>query len=387
MKLFCDISATLAVATLLAATDFASLRLNPLSWFSADTTTESGGTMTECPTEDGKFAISCDADNVVSFTTASGNHATQDIVSVTLALDATIAAESQLETLPQQSCFAVALCEKDNSGVLSTNFVAWTGSGAWLTLNAGSDALPAAGESYELIARLDNRESATKIKLAFKRQKGDEIVLKNNTDEWLVCSQAFSKNADFVVGFFGDGAVASLIGRQYEIQSEVIVVGDVPINIPEADMKKFEASKGSYASANAFLEAEAKTAFGVDKFKTSTLKVAEAYALGLVKDVNGTMAPVNNGEITIKADAQANVADGIRLEFLGGVTPRTDTDTAVTYQLQGSVDGNGNWKNIGEPVATMPTIPLDNVGAETDNAGTGKYRYFKVVTKLSGGAQ
>ena len=377
MKLFCDISATLAVATLLAATDFAHLKLNPLNWFSADTTAQTGGTMTECPKENNKFAISCDADNVVSFTTANGYQATQDIVSVTLTLDATIAGESQLETLPPESCFAVALCEKENSGVLSTNFVAWTGADPWLTLDAGSAALPAAGESYELIARLDNRESATsatKIQLAFMRQGGtEEVVLKDNTSEWLTCSQTFSKDANFVVGFFGDGAVASLVGKQYEIQSEIIVIGDVPINIPEADMKKFEASKDSYASANAFLEAEAKTAFGSDKFKTSTLRVAEAYALGLVKDdADGKMVPVNNGEITIKADAQANVADGIRLEFMGGVTPRTDTGTAVTYQLKGSADGV-EWKDLGE--VPTPSIPLDKVGAEN--------RYFKVVTTLS----
>lgn len=375
MKLFCDISATLAVATLLAATDFANLKLNPLNWFSADTTAQTGGTMTECPKENDKFAISCDADNYVSFTTEDDNTATQDIVSVSLTLDATIAAESQLTTLPTESCFAVALCEKDNSGVVSTNFMAWAGSGDWLTLDAGTNALPTAGESYDLIARLDNREQTTKVQLAFKRQSGTEVVLKNNTAEWLACSQAFSKD-DFFVGFFGDGAVASLIGKQYEIQAEVIVVGDVRIDIQEADMKKFETSKGSYASANDFLAAEAKVAFGNDKFKTPTLKVAEAYALGLVKDVNGTMTPVNNGEITIKADAQANVADGIKLEFLGGVTPRTDTGAKVTYLLKGSADGT-TWNDLGE--VTTLSIPLNKVSAEN--------RYFKIVTKLSGGQE
>lgn len=342
-----------------------------LAWFDVSTVATNHGSLVAngdalCAQTDGKFEIDSDLANPVVFT--ADDALTQQMAKVTFNLDAAIVPNGSLQTFGDNvPKIAFALYQTDNT---TTNFVAWVGGSEWITLTGGT--IPTDGEAYDLTMEFDNSEGH-KVRFTV----GDEI-LKYNGEEWISYMSAIANTV--AVNFVGCGKVASFVGKQIYISGEIVVIGDkgvIEIN-NEAKAAFAETIKDtSYDSVDAFLAADANTAFAGTTFQ-SGLTVAEAYALGLVeKDGAGKMVAKDNGELKVRADAQASTADGIPVNL--NIQPPTDSGATITYQLQGSVDDN-EYANIGAPTGDQDAIKI-----QTSNIGTGasQYRYFKVVTTVT----
>lgn len=323
----------------------------------------------------GKMEVDSDIDNRVTFTTKDANG--HDIVGFVLNLETAVVPQNKLPTLNADSAkvgFAVY-----NNGT-TTDYRAWVGGNDWILLSGSTP--KAEGEDYKLTILMDGREGVDKVQ--FKIDDGSALTY--GGANWISCTSLVKDNT-INVDFVGSGRIASLAGTKYTVTSEVIVIpGGGNVTVTEEDLQAFENTivGTDYTSTEDFLEAEAKAAFGSStKFPATGLKVAEAYALGLVEKnaTSGKMEAKNAGALEIKAETPTIANGEITLAFAGGVTPRTDSGATITYQLQGSLQGSNDdtaWTNIGEPSQTMPKISTTDVGT-----GSGKYTFFKVVTKVT----
>lgn len=374
----------IGAGALIACADTAKPVTEDLTWFSMAPGAKTGGTIVAATgaelvenTTDGKFEIDSDIDSRVTFT-ATDNF-TQQMSRVTFTLDAATVPTNALPTLTATDAkVAFALWQKNaNTRV----FTAWVGAG-WIELD-GSGALPEEDEPYTLTMEFDNRDASAK-KVKFSVAIGDSttpVALSYNSNEWISYG-ATAANAGKFIDFVGTGKVARFNGFQLKITSEIVPIeGGETIQVKEEDLKAFENTlQGtSYTKVEDFLAASAKDAFGTGTAFTDGVKVAEAYALGLVKK-NGTtekMEPVDNGEITVKANALANVTGGIPVNM--NITPPADSGATVSYQLWGSTDGS-DYELIqlsgADSVSSQAEIVIP-----TDQVTAGK-RFFKVKTNV-----
>ena len=350
-----------------------------LAWFDVSTTATNHGDLVAngdslCALTDSKFEIDSDLANPVVFTAADA--LTQQMAKVTFKLDAAIVPNGALQAFGDNAPkIAFALYEQS---VSSTNFTAWLGSD-WITLTGAT--VPAEGTPYTLTMEFDNQVAdASKVRFSVTVSETTTILQPQDaTDGWIAYTTPVT-GVDVKVNFVGCGKVASFEGKQLNVIGEIIVIGDKgTVEVNKAAKAAFvETIKDtSYASVDAFLAADAKTAFSGSSFQEG-LTVAEAYALGLVeKDGTGKMVAKDNGILTVKADAQASTSDGIPVKL--NIQPPTDTGATITYQLQGSVDGIG-YTSIGGAIGEKSAIKISTSSVGT---GEGKYRYFKVVTTVT----
>lgn len=355
-----------------------------MAWFDVSTTATNNGTLAangnaQCTPADSKFEIDSDLENLVVFTAADA--LTQQMAKVTFNLDAAIVPNGALPTFENKAPkIAFALYQ---SGDTTANFMARLGSD-WITLTGAT--VPAEGTPYTLTIELDNRvANASKVRFSVAISETTTVLLpENSTDGWIDYATPVT-GAGVKVNFLGCGKVASFIGKQLNVIGEIIVIeGKGSVDVKKEDVKAFENAipvGSSYDTVDKFLAAPANDVFANSSFQTG-LTVAEAYAIGLVaKDASGTMAPVDDGALKVKADAQAGTTDGIKVAL--NITPPdvNDTGATISYQLQGSTDGS-SYTNIGKEESEQSAIkiPTDCVDGSNEKP---KYRFFKVVTKVT----
>lgn len=351
-----------------------------LPWFSVTTSATVGGTLAAtgdatCDVVKDKFEIDGDLDNPVTFTTAANNTLTQDQSKVTFELAASAVPANALPTYDDLTnkhakvAFAIHQAAAD-----ARAFKAWVGGLNWITLT-GAD-VPEEDVDYTLLMEFNNTNDAKLVRFTV-----GTTVLKNNTTEWIPYGTAVT--GQVCVDFVGCGKVASFVGNQIYITAEVITIGDKgTVEVKTEDLNAFKkAIVGTgYQTVDEFLAADATAAYPGASFQ-SDLKVAEAYALGLVvKDANDKMVPLadGNGAITVKADAQANVDGGIPVKMNIIPPTKSETGAAITYQLMGwTGDVKDSYVAIGEPVYDPADITIPTT------AVTGGKRFFKVVTTVT----
>lgn len=356
-----------------------------LPWFSVTTSATVGGTLAAtgdatCDVVNGKFEIDSDLASPVTFT--ASNSLTQDQSKVTFDLSAAtvpanaLPTQTELTTKGAKVAFAIHQAAAD-----ARAFKAWVGGQNWISLTGAI--VPEEDADYTLLMEFNNTNDAKLVRFTVGTTVGT-TVLKNDTTEWIPYGTAVT--GQVCVDFVGCGKVASFVGNQIYITAEVITIGDKgTVEVKTEDLKAFKkAIDGtSYKTVDAFLAADATAAYPNTSFQAN-LKVAEAYALGLVvKDANDKMVPLadGNGAITVKADAQANVDGGIPVKMNINPPPETETGATITYQLAGSATGEANtYQSVGE-LKTNPaeiTIPTAYVDGTIKS-----YRFFKVTTNVT----
>lgn len=346
---------------------------------SGSAATPSNGTLTkggdaEYTCAAGKMEVDSDIDNRVTFTTTDANG--HDIVGFVLNLETAVVPQDRLPDLKSMTpdLAKVGFAVYNNEG--TTNYMAWVGGSNWIPLSGTGSTPKAEGEDYALTILMDGRAGVNKVQF-----KVDDKALTYDGTNWISCTSLVKDNT-IKVDFVGSGRIASLAGTKYTVTSEVIVIpGGGNVTVAEEDLAAFDETikETKYKSTEDFLSAEAKEAFGSStKFPETGLKVAEAYALGLVEKNATTkkMEAKNDGALEIKAETPTIANGEITLAFAGGVTPRTDSGATINYQLQGSNDGTA-WEDVGKASSTMPTILTKDVGT-----GEGQYTFFKVVTTV-----
>ena len=291
------------------------------AWFSASAATGSSvvsdGSAFEggAPSiENNKYVIDSELTAPVRFTAAVAT--AKDMAEVTFNLDtAIVPADVRIETLPTDAKVAFAASEVDDS---NKGYYAWLGSD-WVQL---SGTPKADGESYNLGVTFKGDKVQFRV---------DGTVLTTNNVEWFSYGAGAAVPTTMAIDLVGSGNVTSLVGNQLTIEAEIVAPADCgPIEIPETDMKAFDAAKGTYATVDAFIAAPAVEAFG-SGFQTTGISVGTAYALGLVdKDGDGKMAPVDGGELKAHAIAESTTA-GIKIGL--NVTPRPDTGATIAFKV------------------------------------------------------
>lgn len=377
--LFCACSAISAFADPVAAAAYDKLKLSTNDWFSASVSgsksTVTGGSIeaktgADLTYENSKFVIDSDIDAPVTFT--ASNNRTNDIVMIDFDLDAAYVPVNLLASGDALKGVKIGFAiSKDGD---AKAFRAWVG-GDWLTLTGAT--VP--DDDYKVIIRLDGRDQKVQFEYVNVVNSVEErAILKSGDNEWIPYTNALKSDGSLSIDFVGSGAVTSFNGNQLNILAEVIVAGDVIVDVKEEDVAAFEATAKALgaASVGEFLAKSAQAAYSTAKFKDETLKVNQAYALGmLVKNNEGKMEPVNEGKLEIKATSAKVQNKAIAVGF-ANVTPRTDVGATFSYRLQGLSKTSGNWENVdGVPASSsMPSIPVSAVGT---------YDFFKVVTTVT----
>lgn len=354
-----------------------------LPWFSVTTSVRDGGTLVAtgdatCDVVNGKFEIDSDLASPVTFT--ASNTLTQDQSKVSFDLLAATVPANALPTYDDLTnkhakvAFAIHQAAAD-----ARAFKAWVGGQNWITLT-GAD-VPDEDADYTLLMEFNNTNDAKLVRFTV-----GENVLKDNADnatEWIPYGTAVTGSV--YVDFVGCGKVASFVGKQIYITSEVITIGDKgTVEVKTEDLNAFKKAIAgtSYPTVDAFLAADATAAYSGASFQ-SGLKVAEAYALGLVvKDANNKMSPLadGNGAITVKADAQANVDGGIPVKMNINPPASSETGATITYTLLGSTTGTaGSYQKVDDfTELNAIAIPTEYVAGPT-----AAYRFFKVKTNVT----
>lgn len=348
-------------------------------WFSASVDGDAQSltnctiTSTAKPTyADSKFVIDSEFGSPVTFQPNSSSG--KDMTVVSFRLDTAIVPADARQNLTNTNAkVAFAASETNNNGKA---YFAWLGgqdNNGWVQLD-GATVGEDGASSYKLDVTFDNRGNDKKVQF-----KVDGVALTYGGTNWLSYASDKVSSTALAIDLVGSGNVTSITGNQLTIEAEVVpLAGGATIQVSEADMMAFETTLAGtiYTTVDAFLAASAKAAFSGSKF-TDGVTVAEAYAIGLVTNntTTGTMVPVDNGEIKVKADAQADVDDGIQVAL--NITPLDSSDTGarVSYQLLGSTDGK-NYSEItsfNSPDAIV--IPTSEV--------TGGKHFFKVVTQVT----
>ena len=342
------------------------LKFTTNAWFSLDATTTSGGSITAGSFDDN---LSFDADTTpVTFTSTEACQ--QDFATVTLNVKASTVPNGSLKTTEADGKIAVSLYESTANS--ATNFVAYLGS-EWITLSAG--AVPCEGDDYTLLVRFDNRADGKKVSFAAVIG-GVEYELTSGGEKWFTYTKEI---AQMHVGFLGKGALTSFNGIQLVVKAEVIIIeGGGTVDVKEEDVAVFEKDPVVVAAGgvDSYMAASAIEVYK-DKQFASGMKVAEAYALGLIKAGDSGAEVVNNGKVEVKAEATAVDTTGdISVDFVG-ITPNAESGATFTYQLKMSTDGT-DWVDSTAPVATDASqikIPATDV--------TAGYHFFKVVTTVT----
>ena len=355
------------------------------TWFSAsvgETTLHTNGCSITRGTPtyaDGKIVIDSELDSPVTFTADPPTEGGKNMTTVSFQLETAVVPADARQNLTNANA-KVAFAASETTGGANAYF-AWLGGqtdDGWVQLANAS--VKADNVSYTLDVTFDNRGNDKKVQF-----KVDGVALTYGGTNWLSYASDKVSSTELAIDLVGSGNVTSITGNQLTIVAEVVpLAGGATIQVSEADMMAFETTLAGtdYTTVDAFLAASAKAAFSGTQFAES-VTVAEAYAIGLVTNntTTGTMVPVDNGEIKVKADAQADVNTGIQVAL--NITPLDSSDTGATvmYQLKGSIDGE-NYSVIQldgkDWVDSAADIVIPTSAVTTDNM-----HFFKVVTQVT----
>ena len=340
-KLIIALSVACASACVFAA-DNAIPKVTSNGWFTVASGNETGGSFNKTGLYDGsKYVIDSELESPVTFT-ASEKTPGKDMTEVSFTLDTSIVPADARKDLSTKG--KVAFAASEVSGDTKAYF-AWLGvendDNGWVQL--AGPAVKGDNESYKLDVTFDNREGSKKVQF-----KVDGTALTANDVDWLNYASPVSATS-VAIDFVGSGNVASFAGNQQIVQAIIVVDDDVSITIKDEDVKKFDLKGKTPAE---FFASEAKG--NVTGFNAEGIKVATAYALGLIVDKEGTMTAVDGGYLTASAVAESD--DTAYITFAMNVTPRASADTGVivSYQVVNETDG-------GDPTPGL-TIPKPGAG-------------------------
>lgn len=371
MKKFLIGCSMIGAAALVASADAVSAtpKTQDLPWFNVTTSVTNGGAIAvasdaTCEVKNSKFEIDSDLENLVTFTAT--DTLTQNLSRVTLTLDPSTIPSNTLPVLTSSSAkVAFALY---NTTDTTTNFVAWVGS-SWLTLTGGT--IPTS--SYVLGIEFDNSVTDKKVRFSV-----NSAALSYNSNEWISYGSTAIGPANAKIDFVGTGSVSSFAGYQLEVTGEIVPVGDKGVvDVPKADVDAVNATAAAkdYGSVDAFMSAEASSAYAGSAFQAG-LTVGEAYAAGLLEKSGNALVAKDNGAIKVQASAQA-IDDG-NIPVNINIDPPAETGAVISYQLQGWT--GLAWENVAGCLfndRAAIKIPVSKIGG-----GAGQYRKFCVKVNV-----
>ena len=331
---------------------------------------------------EGKIEIDSELEDPVWFELDSDNTKTTGLAKVTFELDASVVQESALPKGLDGVKTAFALVASTDK--TTTNFQAWVkqsnGAFGWQGLTFKT---PDADGSYDITMRFDDSATEKKVQFAVMLEGAQN----EEVSDWYTYG-GLAIDSKPQIDFVGCGKLKSMKADQVWIVSSEINFDGGKVTIAEKDadaMGNLVPVGGTIETVLATPVKQTVVGGAITISDSCPLSTAEAYAIGLIANEGGAMVAKADGTFKVKADAQANVSGGIPVGFVTPLTPN-DTTAAFSYQLQGLVDEETGYVNVGGSVSTPDAIkiPTDKVGASTDKDGnpTGKYRYFKVVTTV-----
>ena len=345
-------------------------------WFEAKVDAESpsyvGGSVTQ-----GEFTVEGEAlsfdskDAPVVFLT--GDIYTQEFATVSLAVKASTIPNNGFLALAEDK-IAVALYESVSG--TATNFVARAGGEQFNLVGA---AVPYEGDDYTLLIRFDNRAEGQKVAFAWADAEGVEYPLTNATaSTWFNdYTVSFKTNQQMNVGFFGEGLLNDLKGFQLNIIACVVPTTNGTVIISKEDIAAFEADSNvqKAGGVDKYMASDASSVYSDANYRFQKgISVAQAYALGLIKTVDGKVEVVNDGAIEVKAASAKLTSDGLKVDFIG-ITPNADTGAKFKFKLFGSSDGT-SWD--AEPIKTVDDVDEIYI-PKTEFLNK---HFFKVVTEV-----
>lgn len=298
---------------------------------------------------------------------------TQELSTVSLDVKASTIPNGKLALAEDK--IAVALYESASG--TATNFVACAGGGQF---NLVGSAVPYEGDAYRLLIRFDNRIEGKKVAFAWVDAADVEYPLTNATTSlWFSdYSVNFKTNRQMNVGFLGRGVLNNLKGFQLNIVADVIPTTNGTVIISKEDLAVFEKDPDveKAGGVDKYMKSDASSVYSDEKYRFQKgISVAQAYALGLIKTVDGKVEVVNDGAIEVKAASAKLTSDGLKVDFIG-ITPNADTGAKFKFKLFGSSDGT-SWD--AEPIKTVDDDVDEIYIPKTEFLNK---HFFKVVTEV-----
>lgn len=292
----------------------------------------------------------------------------------TVSLDVTASTVPNGKRALAEDKIAVALYESEKN--MATNFVARAG-GEWFDLVGA--AVPYEGDDYTLLVRFDNRAEGRKVAFAWVDAEGVEYPLTNATPDsaWFnEYTVNFKTNQQMNVGFLGKGFLNNLKGFQLNIFASVTPTTNGTVVISKKDFAAFEKDPVVEAAGGVdnYMKSEAAETYKDKGMRFQKgISVAQAYALGLIKTVEGRVEVVNDGAIEVKAASASLTSGGLKVNFIG-ITPNKSTGATFNFKLFGSSDGR-DWTDLEIQFTSVDAIyiPTSQFGAN---------HFFKVVTDV-----
>lgn len=344
------------------------------NWFEVKASAPSyvGGSITqgEFKVQGDALAFNCLEEPVVFLT---DDVYTQELSTVSLDVKASTIPNGKLALAEDK--IAVALYESASG--TATNFVARAGGEQF---NLVGSAVPYEGDAYRLLIRFDNRIESQKVAFAWVDASDVEYPLTNATTSlWFSdYSVNFKTNRQMNVGFLGRGVLNNLKGFQLNIVADVIPTTNGTVIISKEDLAVFEKDPDveKAGGVDKYMKSDASSVYSDEKYRFQKgISVAQAYALGLIKTVDGKVEVVNDGAIEVKAASAKLTSDGLKVDFIG-ITPNADTGAKFKFKLFGSSDGT-SWD--AEPIKTVDDDVDEIYIPKTEFLNK---HFFKVVTEV-----
>ena len=340
------------------------------NWFEVKASAPSyvGGSITqgEFKVQGDALAFNCLEEPVVFLT---DDVYTQELSTVSLDVKASTIPNGKLALAEDK--IAVALYESASG--TATNFVARAGGEQF---NLVGSAVPYEGDAYRLLIRFDNRIESQKVAFAWVDASDVEYPLTNATTSMWFSDYTvnFKTNQQMNVGFLGRGVLNNLTGFQLNIVASVTPTTNGTVIISKEDLAVFEKDPVVEAAGGVdkYMRSDASETYSDKRFQKN-ISVAQAYALGLIKTVEGQVEVVNDGAIEVKAASASLTSGGLKVNFIG-ITPNESTGATFNFKLFGSSDGT-DWTDLGIQSSSVDAIyiPTSQFGAN---------HFFKVVTDV-----
>lgn len=310
--------------------------------------------------------INTDLDAPVTLTSSTVNSASE-LTKMTFDLIASTVPNGVAVTAPDGKSPAYGFAIKaDENG--ARNFYAYIGA-TWVKLTGTP---PEENTAYTLTVIEDARSGFGKVQFSV-----NGTILSDTTTEpattWFSAGDRATAKGTVYVDLYGTGYFHQIDGDTQTVKAAEIIPtdGKKVVVTPEA-AAAFEAKAGSAAAVATLMTTDLKDSGISGAPSSGSLKVRDAYALGLVSVENSALKVKDNGVIVMSKGTQPTTADTTKIPLALNVTPPEGAAT-VTFTLLGSNDGSA-WTAVqSDKKAAELSIPL---------TGT-VYNYYKVQANIT----
>ena len=266
----------------------------------------------------------------------------------------------------------------DDSTPANRNFYAYVKTAAdpetygWVKLTG---MVPDENTAYTLTVIEDVRSGFGKVQF----RVNDEILADaaNSDTKWFSAGdRATAKKTTVNIDLYGTGYFHLIDGDTQTVTAAEIIPtdGKKVVVTPEAAAAFEKAVAGGTKTVAELMTTDLKDSGISGAPSSGSLKVRDAYALGLVSVENSALKVKDNGVIVMSKGTQPTTADATKIPLALNVTPPEGAAT-VTFTLLGSNDGSA-WTEVTEQIekpAAELSIPL------TDTV----YNYYKVQANIT----